>query len=437
MKFFFPDAHELVDPNYNFARKHDPPRGVGQQDGKYAHELIDPPPYDGILLSRGVIQGRGSDADGRFGDAKYKLSEQQRLYRVGAREFFRAGKRPLLFMGDCGAFSYRNEPEPPYTVDGVIGYYDACRVDWGVSVDHVILGYDARLDKEGLFGTAEVPEDWVKRQEITITLAAEFLRKSRTGRHTFEPVGAAQGWSPKSYAHCVAELQKMGFRRIALGGMVALKSAEVLDVLAGIATVKRPETQLHLLGLNRMDHVAAFRKFGVTSIDSTSPLTQSFKDDRDNYYAPGRTYSAVRIRIADPKVTRELRQLMAAGKLTQTEALRWKTRHGRRCSATPNDGCRLRTPWRRSCGTRSRSTPTPAMRHDIAKPWLIVRGRSAVAPSVKRSASTALSFAVPNATAAAVSTICTSLTVSCSKRSLQRFNPHEQAQQTSDSARTV
>jgi hypothetical protein len=321
MKFFFPDAHELVDPTYDFARKHDPPRGVGQQDGKYAHELIDPPPYDGILLSRGVIQGKGSDADGRFRDAKYKLSEQQRLFRVGAREFFRAGKRPLLFMGDCGAFSYRNEPEPPYTVDGVIGYYDACRVDWGVSVDHVILGYDARLDA-GLFGADAVPDDWMKRQEITITLGAEFLRKVRSGRYTFEPVGAAQGWSPKSYAFCVAELQKMGYRRIALGGMVALKSAEVLEVLAGVATVRHSETELHLLGLNRMDHVAAFRGYGVTSIDSTSPLTQAFKDDRDNYYAPARTYSAVRVRIADPKVTRELRQLMAAGKLTQTEALR-------------------------------------------------------------------------------------------------------------------
>lgn len=321
MRFFFPDAHELVDPNYDFARKHDPPRGVGQQDGRYAHELLDPAPYDGILLSRGVIQGKGSDADGRFRDAKYKLSEQQRLFRLGAREFFRAGKRPLLFMGDCGAFSYRAEPEPPYTVDGVIGYYDACRVDWGVSVDHVILGYDAKLDA-GLFGADAVPEDWTNRQEITITLAAEFLRKVRSGRYTFEPVGAAQGWSPKSYAHCVAELQKMGYRRIALGGMVALKSAEVLDVLAGVAAVRRPETELHLLGLNRMDHVAAFRGYGVTSIDSTSPLTQAFKDDKDNYYMPDRTYSAVRVRIADPKVTRELRQLMASGKVTQTEALR-------------------------------------------------------------------------------------------------------------------
>ncbi len=314
MKFFFPDAHELVDPDYPFARKHDPPRGVGQHDGRYAHEVLDPAPYDGILLSRAIIQGKGSDADGRFRDAKYKLSEQQRLFRVGAREFFRGGDRPLLFMGDCGAFSYRAEDEPPFSVDGVIAYYDACRVDWGVSVDHVVLGYDA--------AAKTVPDDWTRRQTITLTLAAEFLKKVRSGGSRFEPVGAAQGWSPKSYAACVADLQKMGYRRIALGGMVPLKSAEVLAVLAGVAEVRHPETQLHLLGLNRTDHVAEFRAFGVASIDSTSPLTQAFKDDRDNYYAPDRTYTAVRIRIADPKVTRELRQLIAAGKLTQTDALR-------------------------------------------------------------------------------------------------------------------
>lgn len=321
MKFFFPDAHELVDPGYDFARKHDPPRGVGQQDGKYAHELIDPPPYDGILLSRAIIQGKGSDRDGRFRDAKYKLSEQQRLFRRGAREFFRAGTRPLLFMGDCGAFSYRGEAEPPYTVDGVIGYYEACRVDWGVSVDHVILGYDPKADA-GLLGADGVPADWARRQEITLTLAAEFRRKVRAGRHAFEPVGAAQGWSPKSYARCVKQLQKMGYRRIALGGMVPLKSAEVLDVLAGVAELRHPETQLHLLGLNRLDHAAEFRRFGVTSFDSTSPLTQAFKDDRDNYYAPGRTYTAVRVRIADPKVNPELRRLIARGETSQPAVLR-------------------------------------------------------------------------------------------------------------------
>ena len=144
-----------------------------------------------------------------------------------------------------------------------------------MSVDHVILGYDPRSDA-GLLGTDGVPEDWTKRQEITLTLAAEFLRKVRAGRYGFEPVGAAQGWGPRSYAHCVSALQKMGYRRIALGGMVALKSAEVLEVLAGVAVARRPETELHLLGLNRMDHAAAFRRYGVTSIDSTSPLTQAF-----------------------------------------------------------------------------------------------------------------------------------------------------------------
>lgn len=79
---------------------------------------------------------------------------------------------------------------------------------------------------------------------------------------------------------------------------------------------------MHLLGLNRLDHAAEFRRYAVTSFDSTSPLTQAFKDDRDNYYTPDRTYTAVRVRIADPKVNRELKHLVAAGATSQTAVLR-------------------------------------------------------------------------------------------------------------------
>jgi hypothetical protein len=41
--------------------------------------------------------------------------------------------------------------------------------------------------------------------------------------------------------------------------------------------------------------VAAFEKLGVASFDSTSPLRQAFKDDKDNYYTLGRAYTAIRI----------------------------------------------------------------------------------------------------------------------------------------------
>src|SRR5262249_46039273 len=159
-----------------------------------------------------------------------------------------------------------------------------------VSVDHIILAYDPGLDRS-LLGTDGVPEEWRDRQEMTLQFAREFLAL-HGGTLPFRPMGAAQGWSPRSYARCVEKVQGMGYRLIGLGGMVPKKTPEILQVLQAVAEVRHPETRLHLFGIARPEHALAFRDYGVTSIDSTSPLRQSFKDDRDNYYAPARTYSA-------------------------------------------------------------------------------------------------------------------------------------------------
>ena len=45
-------------------------------------------------------------------------------------------------MGDCGSFTYIQEDEPPYSVNDVIDFYDGCGFDYGISVDHVVFGWD-------------------------------------------------------------------------------------------------------------------------------------------------------------------------------------------------------------------------------------------------------------------------------------------------------
>ena len=47
-------------------------------------------------------------------------------------------------MGDCGAFSYVREDNPPYSVSQVVNFYDELGFDYGISVDHVILGFDPK-----------------------------------------------------------------------------------------------------------------------------------------------------------------------------------------------------------------------------------------------------------------------------------------------------
>lgn len=110
----------------------------------------------------------------------------------------------------------------------------------------------------------------------------------------------------------------MGYQRIALGGMVPLKTTEILQCLHAVRDVRHPATQLHLLGISRRDNVDAFASYGVTSFDSTTPFRQAFKDDHDNYYALERTYTAVRVPQVDGN--NKLKARIRAGRVRQAEA---------------------------------------------------------------------------------------------------------------------
>jgi hypothetical protein len=136
----------------------------------------------------------------------------------------------------------------------------------------------------------------------------------------FVPLGVAQGWDPKSYAKAVRRLQRIGYRYIALGGMVPLKTAQILACLEAIARVRRPETKLHLLGITRTERANDFGRYGVASIDRTAPFQQSFKDDRDNYHTLERKYIAVRVMQIDGNL--RLKRRILAGELDQNEGRR-------------------------------------------------------------------------------------------------------------------
>lgn len=308
MKFFFPDSQDLVDPSFDFERETRSDTRVRQRDDLYAHEVFANVPFNGMLISKGIVDGlKGATT------AKYTMAQRNRLMRVGAREFLRIGNKPLELIGDCGAFSYVAEDRPPYSVDDVVDFYDTCGFDYGISVDHVVLGYDP----------AAVPGDpqtreWQRRQGITLELADDFRRRHKAQKSRFHPMGVAQGWSPASYAHAVVALQKMGYRYIALGGMVPLKTKEILETLASIDRIRKPETGFHLLGVTRTEHLREFAGYGVVSFDSTSPLRQAFKDEDDNYYTMDRTYSAVRVPQveANPKLLRRIK----AGEVDQSRA---------------------------------------------------------------------------------------------------------------------
>ena len=310
MRFYFPDSQDQIDPSFDFETEERSPFRIRQRDDRYAHEVLSPSPYSGMLVSKAMVDGVGGGA------GRYSAQQRQRLYRVGVREFFRLNGEPIDTLGDCGAFTYVREDVPPYSVDDVIDFYESCGFDAGISLDHVILGFDleAGLDDDG------IEPVWKRRRELTIELSGEFLSRHRERQSSFEPVAVAQGWSPQSYAASVESLQDLGYARIAIGGLVAQKTDEISTVLATIAEIRAPETQLHLLGVTRCERIPEFATYGVTSFDSTSPFRQAFKDDRDNYYTLDGSWVALRVPQVEGNA--KLQRRIRAGDVDQALARR-------------------------------------------------------------------------------------------------------------------
>ena len=301
MKFIYADSLDFVDPGFDFAADS---YSEGRQvywDDKFAHEMLMPEPYDGILVSRATVGGKR-------GAGKYTESQRMRLSRVGARKFLRYNEQcdgSKWLFGDCGAFSYHKEETPPYTPEDTLEFYSDCCFTHGCSVDHVI--FECIDNQNDMGGGSSMAED---RFEITLANAEKFLAGSRALGPSFTPVGVIQGWSPFSMAESADSLVKMGYKFIAVGGMVPLKIPMIHSCLRSIRDRIGPRNDIaiHLLGFAKADRLDEFVDYGITSFDSSSPMIRAFKDDKHNYYALGPDnsfvfYSAIRI----PQSTKNVR----------------------------------------------------------------------------------------------------------------------------------
>lgn len=310
MRFFLPDSQDTVDPTWDFEREVSTLRRGDAQGRRYAHEVLALPPYDGMLVSKAAVEG----------SARYSLAQRQRLHRCGLPAYLRLDQlpEPLPVMGDCGAFAYVDAAIPPYSPREVLDFYLSGRVRYGLSVDHIILGYDETLDDPN--EAARVPETFRRRQEITLELAREFLAETAASDTDMVPMGVAQGWSPGSYADAVLALQAMGYEYIAMGGMVPLKTSQILHVLDRVQAIRATTTRLHLLGIGRAADTEAFELRGAASCDSTTPLRQAMLDDHKNYHLGAERYAAIRIPQTDGNPA--LRRQIASGAVKQAEARR-------------------------------------------------------------------------------------------------------------------
>jgi len=310
MKFLYSDTQDYVDPAYDFIEDRNAPGRRRYWDDVYAHELMSQSPYDGLLVSMSAIrQAEGVAAS----KVRYSTAEEQRFLRDGARKFLRYGGPRFaksMLMGDCGAFAYVDHKYPAYEPDEVVEFYVEAGFTHGVSPDHIIFECDLSNPP-----STQIDEATLNRYNITQHNAEKFLKLVKAENFPFEPMGAVQGWSPKSMASSARKLEKMGYKYLAIGGLVPLKVEAIHEVMKHLRSSISPDTCIHLLGFAKADHIHQFLDYGITSFDSTSPLIRAFKDQKSNYFLPKigggiEYYSAIRIpqSIENPRLVRGIKK---------------------------------------------------------------------------------------------------------------------------------
>lgn len=280
LNYFMPENDDRVDPHYDFFedRTKNLDRNNPILDDVYAHELHQIPQYHGILISKVNID-------------KGTKRKRDLVNERGIRQLLRIPENYPI-MGDCGAFSYIKAEEPPYTTQEILEYYSSLGFNYGVSVDHLIVGPYQKDETERQ-----------RRYEITINNARDFIEKHRAGNYQFTPIGVAQGWDSESFSNAVNELIKMGYQYVALGGLAMEKSDKIFEILKAIAPlIPNAEFKMHLFGVARdMRVMKTFHKLGVTTFDSAAPLRKAWLGSAHNYHTTiknsyaNKNYAAIRI----------------------------------------------------------------------------------------------------------------------------------------------
>lgn len=288
MKFFFAENCDTVDPNFDFGND-SVKVARNRSEDQFAHEFFETPPYDGLLVSRALIEDNGSSN-------RYTQPQKQRIFREGIRDYlrypiegFKGDRFQFPIMGDCGSYSYINKTVPPIGARDTLDFYVTCGFEYGVSPDHIIKEHNPRWDD-----LRKVPSEVQSRWDFTVRSAKQFLDLSRSTE--IVPVGSVQSWSPRSAAKHAMCLVEMGYSYVGLGGIAARRTEDIFDIVSEVRSVIPRDVKLHLFGFNRINHLEQFSGMGIDSFDSTSPMLKAFKDDEFNYFCPkGDHYLAVRI----------------------------------------------------------------------------------------------------------------------------------------------
>lgn len=287
--YFLPDWDDFLDVDYDF--EHDQLSSPSRKNRNEAHgiELMRPDRLcDGVLVS--LAQNTGTKGLLR----RVKAPTRDSLSPRSVRENFNLAADQWAFA-DCGAFSYSNEDRPTITVEQAVAVYDLYGFDLGASVDHIPL---EKIRKNGKRQELSL-EARRQRVELTRENAEKFLALARKRKARFTPVGIVQGLDAEDFARQIPDYADMGYRHIALGGLVPRSDADILEVVEQVEKqFKRLNHRpwLHLMGIFRPKLQQHFRRLGVDSFDSATYFRKAWLRSDQNYLGTdGQWYAAIRV----------------------------------------------------------------------------------------------------------------------------------------------
>jgi hypothetical protein len=99
---------------------------------------------------------------------------------------------------------------------------------------------------------------------------------------------------------------EVGYNHLALGGLARSGDRTIREVLKAVSPELPKDIDLHLFGVARPSLIPDLLRYGVTMVDTASPIRRAFLgNSEDNYWAPnGEHYAAIRIPDATSKRTK-------------------------------------------------------------------------------------------------------------------------------------
>lgn len=147
---------------------------------KYAHELYATPNYDGILVSK-IVLDKSAKKDSRL----KRQEEFINFFGLRKHIILRMEKLASAFCDNqswvTAVLSATSKRTAPYRTNEILEYYEQFGFTYGVSIDHLIVGPFAK------------PGIREQRYELTLKNAEDFIRKHQARGHAFTPIGVAQG----------------------------------------------------------------------------------------------------------------------------------------------------------------------------------------------------------------------------------------------------